>query len=249
MERAVSLAGCLLCLALAGTAAHAAGIPAYITAAVNDSARPEADKEADANRKPAETLAFAGVKPGDKVVELAAGKGYYTRLLSAVVGPKGTVFVVVRPPKDAAAQPPPVQAIAADPHYANVKIVTANIGEFHVPEPADLVWTSQNYHDFHNIPDVKIETINHAVQSALRPGGTYFVLDHAAEAGSGTRDTNTLHRIDKQTVVQEVTSAGFELTGESDILNNKADPHTAKVFDPAIRGHTDQFILKFRKTS
>ena len=249
MERAVILAGCLLSLGLAGTAAQAAGVPAYITAAVNDSARPEADKEADANRKPAETLAFAGVKPGEKVVELAAGKGYYTRLLSAVVGPKGTVFVVVRPPKDASAQPPPVQAIAADPHYGNVKIITENIGEVHVPEPADLVWTSQNYHDFHNIPDVKIETINRAIWSALRPGGTYLVLDHAAEAGSGTRDTNTLHRIDKQTVVQEVTSAGFELSGESDILNNKADPHTAKVFDPSVRGHTDQFILKFKKKS
>jgi predicted methyltransferase len=247
MERAAILAGCLLSLGLAGTAAHAASIPAYITAAVNDSARPEADKEADANRKPAETLAFAGIKPGDKVVELAPGRGYYTRLLSAVVGAKGTVFVVVRPPKDASAQPPPVQAIAADPHYGNVKVLTQNLVELAVPEPVDLVWTSQNYHDFHNIPDVRIDSINRAIGAGLRPGGTYLVLDHAAEPGSGTRDTNTLHRIDKQAVVQEVTGAGFELVGESDVLSNKADPHTAKVFDPSIRGHTDQFILKFRK--
>lgn len=247
MERAAILAGCLLSLGLAATAARAAGIPDYITAAVNDSARPEADKQADANRKPAETLAFAGIKPGDKVVELAPGRGYYTRLLSAVVGPKGAVYVVVRPPKDASAQPPPVQAIAADPHYANVKVLTQNLWELAVPTPVDLVWTSQNYHDFHNIPDVQIESINRAIWTALRPGGTYLVLDHAAEPGSGTRDTNTLHRIDKQAVIQEVSAAGFELNGESNALSNKADPHTAKVFDPAIRGHTDQFILRFRK--
>jgi predicted methyltransferase len=248
MERAAILAGCLLSLGLVGTAAHAASIPAYVTAAVNDSVRPDEDKKADANRKPAETLAFAGVKPGDKVVELAPGKGYYTRLLSALVGPKGIVYVVVRPPKDASAPPAPVQSIAADPHYSNVRVLSQNLAELTVPEPVDLVWTSQNYHDFHNIPNVRIESIDHAILSALRPGGTYLVLDHAAEAGSGTRDTNTLHRIDKQAVIQEVTAAGFELSGESNILSNKADPHTAKVFDPSIRGQTDQFILKFRKS-
>jgi predicted methyltransferase len=85
------------------------------------------------------------------------------------------------------------------------------------------------------------------VFDALKPGGIYFVLDHAAEAGSGTRDTNTLHRIDEEAVKSEVKAAGFELVGESKILRNKDDPHTAKVFEPPIQGHTDQFILKFRK--
>lgn len=247
MERAATVAGLLLSVGFAATAASAAGIPAYITAAVKDSARPEADRQADANRKPAETLAFAGVKPGDKVVELAPGRGYYTRLLSAVVGPKGAVYAVIRPPKPDATQPPPVQAIAADPHYGNVKVLVQNVGALTAPEPADLAWTSLNYHDFHNLPDIDVQAINHAVWGALRPGGTYVVIDHAAESGSGTRDTNTLHRIDKQTVIQEVTAAKFELNGESDILANKNDPHTAKVFDESIRGHTDQFVLKFKK--
>ena len=236
-----------LCVAAAGTyAAHEAPVPKYIAAAVADSARPAADTQRDAERKPAECLAFAGVKSGDQVIELAPGRGYYTRLLSAVVGPKGKAIAVGSPPKPDA-PPPPVQAIASDPHYANVSVLLRPHTELKLPVNTDVVWTSQNYHDFHNIPDLQLATLNHAVFEALKPGGIYFVLDHAAEAGSGARDTNTLHRIDEETVKQEVTSAGFKLVGESDVLRNPVDPHTAKVFDPAIRGHTDQFILKFSK--
>jgi predicted methyltransferase len=254
MRRAAILrTAALLIPALTASLASAApSIPAYISAAVADSARPAEDKQRDADRKPAETLAFAGVKPGDTVIEIAPGKGYYTRLLSAVVGPKGKVYAVTSPPQPDK-PPPPVQAIAADPHFGNVTVILQRVADLKLPEgsklPHDvnLVWTSQNYHDFHNIADVDVGTINRAVFAALRPGGTYLVLDHAAEAGSGTRDTNTLHRIDEETVRQEVTAAGFKLVGESDILRNKSDPHTAKVFDPEIRGHTDQFALTFRK--
>jgi len=247
MKRAASITALLLIPALTISVAWAAkSIPAYINAAVADSARPAEDTQRDADRKPAETLAFAGVKPGDTVLELVPGKGYYTRLLSAVVGPKGRVYAVTSPPKPDA-PPPPVQAIAADPHYSNVTVSLQRVADLKLPQGVDLVWTSQNYHDFHNIPDVDVATINRAVFAALKPGGTYFVLDHAAEAGSGTRDTNTLHRIDEETVKKEVTSAGFKLAGESNVLRNKSDPHTAKVFAPEIRGHTDRFTLKFKK--
>lgn len=249
MKRPVIPAAAVLACAVAATGAWAArdiAVPQYVTAAVADPARPGDDTQRDKDRKPAETLAFAGVKPGLQVIELAPGRGYYTRLLSAVVGPKGKVYTVTSPPKPGA-PPPPVEAIAKDPHYGNVTVLLQRAAELKLPGNADLVWTTQNYHDFHNIPDVQVATINHAVFEALKPGGIYFVLDHAAETGSGARDTNTLHRIDEQTVKEEVKSAGFELAGESDVLRNKADPHTAKVFDPEIRGHTDQFILKFRK--
>lgn len=232
----------------------AAAVPAYVSAAVADSARPDTDRQRDADRKPAATLAFAGVKPGDTVVELAPGGGYYTRLLSAVVGPKGKVYAVVSPPKpDAAADAPPpgaaVRAIAQDPHYANVQVLVQRLSELNPPAKADLVWTSQNYHDFHNIPDINVSDINRAVREALKPRGVYFILDHAAAPGSAARDTNTLHRIDPAVVIQEVRDAGFEPAGMSDVLHNSSDPHTAKVFDPEIRGHTDQFILKFSKKS
>jgi predicted methyltransferase len=228
------------------------GLPAYIVAAVGDSARPDEDRQRDADRKPGETLAFAGVKPGDQVVELAPGGGYYTRLLSAVVGPKGKVYAITSPPKPDAPPGAPVpgaavRAIAADPHYANVTVSVQRVAELTLPDKVDLVWTTQNYHDFHNIPNVDIATVNRAVAGVLKPGGTYFVLDHAAEAGSGARDTNTLHRIDKAAVIKEVEAANFKLAAESSLLANKDDPHTAKVFDPAIRGHTDQFALKFKK--
>jgi predicted methyltransferase len=230
----------------AATAFAATSIPQYISAAVADGARPEEDKQRDAGRKPAETLAFAGVKPGETLIEIAPGKGYYTRLLSAVVGGKGKVYAVTSPPKPDAPSPP-VQAIAADPHYGNVSVSLQRVADLKLPQGVDLVWTSLNYHDFHNIPDTEVAAINRAVFAALKSGGTYLVLDHAAEAGSGSRDTNTLHRIDEETVKQEVTAAGFKLVGESDALRNKADPRTAKVFDADIRGHTDQFMLKFRK--
>lgn len=250
MERAaIFAAAALLALTLATPGAYAArggSTPKNIAEAVADPARPAADKERDASRKPAETLAFAGVKAGAHVIELAPGRGYYTRLLSAAVGAGGSVTTVSSPPKPDA-PPPPVQAIAADPHYSNVHPTFQKLAELKLPADADIVWTTQNYHDFHNVPDFQVATLNKTVFDALKPGGIYFVLDHAAAAGSGARDTNTLHRIDEETVKQEAKAAGFELAGESDILRNKEDPRTGKVFEPPIQGHTDQFLLKFRK--
>jgi len=259
MGRTTTLATAALAAALAVTAvqagpgsSRASDVPPYITAAAANAARPEADTKRDADRHPALTLAFAGVKPGDQVVELVPGSGYFTRLLSSIVGPKGKVYAVAPPrrPQAAADSPDPaapVQAIAADPHYGNVTVSVQPFTQLALPQAVDLVWTSQNYHDFHNLPDIQVLDIDKAVFKALKPGGVYIVSDHAAEAGSGFRDTSTLHRIDREAVKKEVISAGFRFEASSDILSNKDDPHTAKVFDPNMRGHTDQFILKFRK--
>jgi predicted methyltransferase len=227
-------------------------IPAYITSAVADSGRPAEDKERDANRKPAETVQFAGVKPGSVVVELVPGKGYFTRIFSKVAGPKGKVYAVSPPrrPTAAADAPDPAAAttaIANAPGYSNIVVQVAPLASLAVSEPADIVFTAQNYHDVHNVPNIDIAAFNKSVFDALKPGGVFVVLDHTAAAGSGGRDTSTLHRIDPQTVKSEVEAAGFELAGESKVLANAQDDHTAKVFDPAIRGKTDQFIFKFRK--
>ena len=225
-------------------------IPANIAAAVADPARPEADRKRDDNRKPAECLTFAGVKPGDRVADLIPGNGYFTRIFARAVGPKGYVYAYMPSDiddiykKHGITVPPP-----ADPKYPNVSYIHAPVAKFVAPEKLDIVWTSQNYHDLHDkfFGPADVPAVNKAIYDSLKPGGVYIVLDHAAEAGSGLRDTDTLHRIDEAAVKKEVEAAGFKLVAESNVLRNPSDPHTAKVFDAAIRGKTDQFILKFRK--
>lgn len=238
-------------VAFSAAFAQAAGVPANIKAAIADSDRPDADKQRDANRKPAETLEFIGVKSGQSVAELLPGGGYFTRIFSGAVGPKGHVYALVpERPTDAPADLPDlaakVKAIAADAHYSNVSVVVAPLATLATPAPVDVVFTAQNYHDLHNFP-VDVVAFNKQILNSLKPGGLYLVLDHSAEAGSGLRDTKTLHRIDADAVKKEVIDAGFEFVGASAVLANAADPRTAKVFDPSVRGKTDQFILKFRK--
>jgi predicted methyltransferase len=92
-----------------------------------------------------------------------------------------------------------------------------------------------------------VGVFNKMVFDDLKPGGIYLILDHSAEAGSGARDTKTLHRIDVEAVKAEVLAAGFVFVGSSDLLRQPGDNRTLKVFDPSVRGNTDQFILKFRK--
>jgi predicted methyltransferase len=227
-------------------------VPSYIAKAVADPGRPEQDKEADALRKPAETLAFAGIKPGQKIAELLPGRGYFTRLFSKAVGPKGHIYAYPPPrrpnaPADAPSHAAAVTAIAADSAYSNVTVETFSPAKLSVPAPVDIVWTSRNYHDLHNIPSVDINAFNKSVFDALKPGGLYIVLDHAAASGSGTKDTSTLHRIDPEAVKAEVTAAGFVLVAQSDVLHSVDDQHTAPVSDSSVKGKTDQFILKFRK--
>jgi predicted methyltransferase len=253
----ISAASLLAALTLAActnspSAPSAPSMPAAVTAAVADSNRPSADTQRDANRKPAETLAFAGVHPGEQIGELVPGGGYFTRIFSKAVGPTGHVYALV-PPRPANPSPTtpdraaPIRALAEDANYTNVTVVELAGGKVATPVPVDLIFTGQNYHDLHNIPTLNVAAFNKSVFDALKPGGLFLVLDHSAQAASGARDTNTLHRIDVETVKTEVAAAGFEFVASSDILANPADPRTANVFDPAIRGKTDQFILKFRK--
>ena len=224
-------------------------MPENVTAAVSDSARPDADKKLDAERLPGDMLVFAGVKPGMKVMDLVPGGGYFTRLFAKAVGDTGFVYAFQPAEFDAfyKGKPPPIRAVAAG--YRNVSVIDAPVNSLVAPELLDVVWTSQNYHDLHDsfAKPADLAVINKQIFAALKPGGLYIILDHAAAAGSGLRDTETLHRIDEASVKQEVLAAGFKLVGESKILRNPKDPHDKLVFDPSIRHHTDQFILKFKK--
>jgi predicted methyltransferase len=236
-------------LALIFVAMPACAASPAIDAAIADTTRPAADRDRDAERKPAEMLAFAGVRPGIVVVDMLPGGGYFTRLFSDVVGPTGKVIAYV-PDEMYAGRPKSldgVTAIAAEPTHSNIQ-PTHNPAL--APGPANIVdvaWTSQNYHDLHNVPGLDVVAFNKVIYASMRPGGVYVVLDHSAPAGSGLTDTNTLHRIDAAIVRKEVEAAGFKFDGESTVLANPADPRTVKVFDPSIRGHTDQFVLRFRK--
>jgi len=208
-----------------------------------------ADALTDPALKGPEVLAFIGVKPGDKVADVVAGR--FVRALSQAVGPKGRVYAIE--PAEVLKVHPEIgglfKALAADPAYANVEEVARPIDDPGLPAGLDAVFIRQNYHDLHDkfMGPADVAAFNRHVFAALKPGGVFVVLDHAAQPGSGLRDTDTLHRIDPAQVKAEVTAAGFVFDGESPILANPADDHAKLVFDPAIRGHTDQFLYRFRK--
>ena len=223
-----------------------------IAAAVGDSTRPAADVARDANRKPVATLDFAGVKPGDTVADFIANSGYFTRLFAGVVGPRGHVYAVEL--NEIVTYPNVAKGYAALQNWAggraNVTVGTVPASQaVDFPNKLDVFWISQNYHDLHDkfLGPVDVAAFNRQVFAALKPGGLYIVLDHAATKDAPAEVTETLHRIGADTVKREVEAAGFALVAESSLLANPADPHIANVFDKSIAGRTDQFILKFRR--
>jgi predicted methyltransferase len=246
VNRAV-IAAAFAAFALSAATAQAAP-PAYITAAVADPGRPAADTARDDNRKPAEVLTFAGVKPGQVVGELMPGGGYYTRILAKVVGPNGKVYAIF---PDAIAKARPQMVDAVKTIGPNVIVLLTNGSAAGAPEKFDLLWTSENYHDFHNAfggnPAPDIAAFDKAALDSLKPGGVFIIEDHAAAADAGPDVTSKLHRINPAQVRTELQAAGFKLAGESDVLKNPADTHTTPVFDASIRGKTDKLLMKFQK--
>src|SRR5688572_24158885 len=218
---------------------------ASLAAVLADAGRPDSDRARDAARRPAEVLAFAEVRPGWKVGEYTPGGGYFTRLLSPAVGASGRVYAY--PPDEIVKLLPKhlsdATAGAAAAPLKNVVVVTGPTTAFQAPEPLDLVFTAQNYHDLHTryAPPGAAAGFNAAVFRALKPGGRYVIVDHRGG------EPDKLHRIDPAQVRREVEAAGFVFEAESDVLANPKDPRTASVFDPSVRGTTDQFALRFRK--
>lgn len=234
----LSAAAVTMLVAAPVTAANASALAALLASL----ARPEADKVRDADRKPAEVMAFAGIRPGQKIAELAPGGGYYTRLLSAAVGPKGYVYTF---------------AFRASPTLAEIAKISGNVsigvgkaGDALAPELVDVVWTTQNYHDFKNVKVGDSDgaaVFNKAAFAALKPGGVYLINDHQSAKGVGATQTSTLHRIEDAVVIREVEAAGFKLEARSEILRHPADDHSLRVHESGVRGKTDQFLLRFRK--
>jgi predicted methyltransferase len=248
MARAILAAVTAALLLSSASSAFAQPVPATVAAAVADHGRPADDTARDAARKPAQVVAFAGVKPGDKVLELLPGSGYFTRILSKIVGPSGHLWAGVPDPKSPFAQPA-ADKIAADPAYGNVSVVVLGPTSLNGLPPLDVIWTSDNYHDLHLTQvHIDVPALDRQWFAALKSGGELIIIDHVALPGSPATETaDKLHRIDPAIIRQEVEGAGFKFDGESDVLRNPADPHTAIVFDPSIRGRTDQVVFRFRK--
>ena len=222
--------------------------PGSYAAALADPVRTDEDKARDAARHTAETLAFTGVQPGWKVADMIIGGGYFTRIFSAAVGPEGHV-TAWQPAEFIGFQASYGEAADAADALPNVDAIRSPIGAPEFPSGLDLVFTAQNYHDLHlrPFPADTAAKVNAAVFAALKPGGRYIIIDHHAVDGSDLSVAHDLHRIDHDTVVAEVESAGFVLAGEAAALWNDDDPRTANVFDDSIRGRTSQFMIEFRK--
>lgn len=254
---AALLAGCVIISSEGGertvvTSANAQTLPtpaasfdALYRDAVADTRRPAEETARDPMRHPIDMLAFAEVAPGDKVADIRPGAGYFTRLFSSVVGPNGHVYAFV-PNRTAERENPGADSLAQA--YPNVSRVNGALDAMSFAEPLDLIFMSQEYHDFH-IPrfETDVARMNAAVFAALKPGGRYVVIDHQAAPGTGISAVETLHRIEGDYLRREVEAAGFVFEGESRAVANSADDHSLNVFDEGIRGRTDQFVYRFRK--
>jgi predicted methyltransferase len=230
------LSGFLAILTVAACATIAT--PQDYTFALGNPERPQNEKELDAARKPAEVLAFYGVKRGDKVADIWAARGYYTAILSQVVGAQGVVYSV---------NPSSRQEINdrwKKPGYENVKMIDGPLDKVALPQDGslDFVIIHLNYHDL--APDTRI-AMNKRILGALKKGGTYGVVDHSAKDGTGNEAAKTLHRIDKQLVIKEVTGAGFTLAKEGTMLRKPEDTRDFNVNKE--RNKDDRFVLAFQK--
>lgn len=238
-----------LCAGLAAAALPAfSAAPAVsdaIKAAVADAGRPEADRVRDADRKPAEVVALTGIRAGSKIAEMMPGGGYFTRIFSKVVGPTGVVYAWVPAPVGGRDMGASMRTLGADPNYANIKVATFDPAS-PLPEKVDLVWTSLNYHDMRARPGADLTPTIKMIFDALKPGGLFMVIDHAAEKGAPASSGSTLHRIDAELVKQDMLAVGFKLATESNLLHNPADDRSKPTRDSG-RGKTDQFVLVFQK--
>jgi predicted methyltransferase len=222
-------------------------------AAVASESRPDADRERDAGRKPAEVLAFFGIEPGMTVLDMFSGGGYYTELLSHTVGPEGQVI--------AQSNQAYLQFVGDEfekrylgGRLANVLVLMAENNELSLDaDSLDAIMLVLSFHDFFYAapedgwPEIDIDRLLAEFHSGLKAGGIVGIIDHAAVAGASSETGGTTHRIDPAIVIERMTAAGFTLDGESDLLRNPDDDYDRIVFDPELRGKTDRFIMRFIK--
>jgi predicted methyltransferase len=224
-----------------------------LRAAIETEQRPADDRARDAARKPYEVLRFFDIRPGMHVADLGAGGGYVSEILARTVGAEGRVYVQNSPLVIERFAAKPLGERLARLAMPHVQRLDSELDELGLPTgELDAVVMVLVYHDTLWMQKGSGGTadrakMNRAIFDALKPGGVFGVIDHHAQAGSRDRDVQTVHRIDAELVEQEILAAGFVLDAESDVLRHPEDDRTKNVFDPALRGQTDQFIYRFRK--
>ncbi len=262
-----SLVACASASAAAGEATVLS--PGRIAEIVAAPDRTDADRVNDVRRKPAEMLAFIGIRPGMVALDLSAGGGYTSELLGRAIGPTGRVYAqapprIARPapaepegaaapaaspavaPASAAARPPPAGLVARTKRVDNIAVVVQPFEDPVPPERAsnglDLVTLMFNYHDLGYLGVDRVR-MNRAVFAALKLGGLYVIADHSGRPGTGISESGTLHRIEEAFLRQEVESAGFRLVASGNFLRNPNDPRDRNTPDPPQP--KDEFVLKF----
>jgi predicted methyltransferase len=239
----------LATLLLFGMSVQAAQAPdeqvARMRAALSAPERPAESKARDESRKPIETVQFFGIKSGDIAIDMIAAGGWFTEVLSAAVGPRGHVYMQ---------NPPFMQETDAEKalikRLGNAEALRVPLAQAGIAAKADVVVTAMNLHDIYNgfqdSPAGEPATVEFlkGIYSALKPGGVLAVIDHVGVAG---QDNKKLHRMLPQQARDAITKAGFTIEAESKLLANSTDDHTKVVFDPSLRGHTDQFVIRARK--
>jgi len=246
--RHIVLAALLGCM-IATPACAAPPVQPDAAAIVADAARPAEDRALDASRHPAELLDFLKLRAGDTVADVWPGD-YWDRLFAVAVGPTGKVYAVHLAEADAGEhQTPPPEGSKPLADHANVIATIAHTNTFALPGKADVIWMRQNYHDLYDkfVGPADVAAFNKGVFQALKPGGRFVIIDHSAPDGSGLAATETTHRIDAAVVKKDMAAAGFKFVGESNALRNPADDRTKLVFDPSVRGKTDQFVYVFQR--
>jgi len=211
--------------------------------------RSEADRALDASRRPADVLDFAGIKRGDIVADYYAGQGYYTALIAQLVGPKGKVYAL-NPPSFIDGE---AWGVLLGKN-SNVMALTAPADSLHLaPGSVDVIFSHLVYHDLYwqsdkyNLPALDVSGVASNWFAALKPGGHVVIIDHWGPSGDPRVIVDRLHRIDPAIVKADMAEAGFVLEAESKMLQRSEDDQKKNVFDPAVRGRTSRFILKFRR--
>lgn len=237
-----------LLAAFFASAAPSAGVAqSDLGAILADASRPQQERDADAGRHPEEVIRFFGIERGDNVADLLTGAGYWTRILVPLVGPDGRVYAGNNP-FFAEYFEQAFDALLAQPAFARVVRIDGPVDRIALPADGslDAVIMVNAYHDLY-LTEEDRGALNRKVLAALKPGGVYGIVDHNAARGDGATKVMALHRVEKQTVVDEVTAAGFALAREATFLSNPADDHSMAIFAPSIAGKTDRFVLRFEK--